>query len=140
MNDFTDRLLDAGLKEYSRVTPPAGFAVRRPRPRANWGWLLVPAAAAVAMAMIAVTMPPAPLPSAPVRFVTVMEVPVLPKREPGVKKNRPEGLFHYRTLTAAEIARLDVLPELFAVSEAKPMVDLEIKPLESNDPTKETKE
>jgi hypothetical protein len=141
MNDFTDRsfidkVLDAGLKEYSRVTPPANFVVRRPRPRATWGWLLVPAAATVAMVMM---MRPAPLPSTPQRLVVAMEVPALQKSNVvEAVGHRPH--VHYRTLTAVEIARLDILPELFAVSEAKPMVDLEIKPLEGNDPTKETKE
>jgi hypothetical protein len=137
MNDFTDRLLDAGLKEYSRVMPPANFTVRRPRPSFSWGWLLVPAAAAVALVM---TVRPAPLPSAPGRLVTVMEVPALSKHQEVVVavSHRPPA--QYRALTAVEIARLEMLPELFAPREEKPLTDLEVKPLEGINPTNETKE
>jgi hypothetical protein len=140
MNDYTDRgfvdkVLDAGLKEYSRVTPPANFAVRRPRAKFAWGWLLVPAAAAVAMVVM---MRPAPLPSAPARVVAVMEVPALPKPKPVLASYHPHARYH--TLTAVEIARLEIPAELLAPRQETPITDLVIKPLESANPSETEKE
>ena len=57
--DFTDRLLDSALKQYSSVEVPEGFAERLAAAKEagdrrlesggrKWWWMLVPAAAALA--------------------------------------------------------------------------------------------
>lgn len=153
MNDFTDRLLETGLKEYSRVTPPDGLAgniaatlAAKPprRSRLAWAWMLAPAMACAAMVMM---MRPGPLPTPPVMTFRPGPLPALtavvgakagpaasnqPKLVAEVIHRRPR--VQYRTLTAIELARLDFPAELLAPREDTPIADLTIKPLESANP------
>lgn len=145
MNDhtnFTDRLLDAGLKEYSRVQPPEGFMVRRPEPRRYWLWIPTLAAAALAGAIVMMPMPT--LPSSPQPVAAVREVPpvdrtVAPPPQSQREAPVPKGS-HYRTLTAIELARMDLPMGLFGSNEEKPPLedivipDVTVKPLESDNP------
>jgi hypothetical protein len=141
MNDnFTDRLLDASLREYSRVSPPDGFAAgvlskdvaRRPAR----GWLWVPAAAALACGIlggILIARPMAPAPPA-VAVFHPSAIPVVRSVEPSrlVAKGkqvavRVDAPFH--TLTGVELASMTLPPELFAQREEKPIADVVISPL-----------
>ncbi len=141
-DDFTGRLLEESLKQYSRVSPPEGFEARLKarleaadrRPEAyRWRWLLVPAATAVALAVLWLRPAPAPGPPAPAivranlppapavaarRVVTRHAVP----RHAVLPASRPR----FRILTAQELARMDLPAELFAPREEKPLRDLEI--------------
>ena len=135
-DDFTSRLLDAGLKECSRVSPPEDFAARvlanrtaiRPAPLAWLGWLAIPAAAALACAVVIVMHTNAPV-SAPACYRAEMpaahaERVVAVKRPSRVPFKPP---FH--TLTAVELASMNLPPELFATREEKPVADIAIPEL-----------
>lgn len=83
MNKETiDRLLDEGLRQYSRVEPPAGFSARleqkiraegERRPSRWWMWLPAPVAVAAALALALMPHPAEVLP--PSRLVAAMPVP-----------------------------------------------------------------
>jgi hypothetical protein len=138
MNDnFNDRLLDASLKEYSRVSPPDDFASRvlaKPGARRPaWRWLWIPAVAAAALACGVLMMHPAPkiAPAPAVAFhpsTTAVERTVHPyvvARHVAMKKEPPP--FH--TLTAVEMASLTLPAELLAKQEEKPITDIVIPEL-----------
>ncbi|GEM_PF-5373148 len=127
-HDFTDRLLDAGLKQYSRVAPPEDFAVRMPAARparyAWFGWLAVPAAATL---LATLAMPP--LPQAPVVFAIAHHAPAV---SPVSRAPRPKPLPYkppFHTLTPQELAAMDLSAAAQPSADAAPIVDLEIKPL-----------
>ena len=142
MSNFTDRLLDASLKEYTRVTPQ-NLRLRRPISRA-WWWLLAP----VAVAVVAVLLPhqtPAPPPRL-VAHITAPEVSYASKYVTIAPVPRHEKLgTHFRTLSAAELAHINLPADLFVTPEEKPMTDLQmsdlsVKPLESANPIPAPKE
>jgi hypothetical protein len=130
MNDnFTDRLLDASLQQYSRVTPTDEFASRvlaQPvAPRRTWlAWLTIPATAA-ALAGGILMMHPVPMPAPPLVATFHACVPV---RHVAVKRDaiHPPP-FH--TLTAFEMARMTLPAELFATHEEKPITEIVIPEL-----------
>jgi hypothetical protein len=162
MNDFNDKLLDASLKEYSRVSPPDGFVVRQParqRERMHWIKLFAPvAAAAVVITLVSIhTDRPVqrPRPVHPIHTVIdVQAAPLpqtldlrplrkLPKAAPGPET--PWQGSRFRILTNAEIARMDLPAELFAPRVESPITELQVpelsvKPLESDNPIPDAKE
>ena len=136
MNDnFNDRLLDASLQEYSRVSPPEEFASRvlakaaAPRPaRLAWlGWLAIPTAAA-ALACSVVMIRPAP--SAPPAVVAFHACPVV--RHVAVRRitaRPPSSPAPFHTLTGVELASMSLPAELFAKQEEKPITEIVIPEL-----------
>jgi hypothetical protein len=133
-DNFNARLLDASLKEYSRVTPPADLASRllatkNVAPRAWFGWLWIPAAAALACGIVMMRpVPPAPAP------LGVHRAPVVQLARPvlatAVKKpSRTQRKPPFHVLTGAELASMTLPPELFATREEKPIDDIVITPL-----------
>ena len=144
-DDFTDRLLEESLKQYSRVSPPEGFEERLkarleaglPRPEARWWWL-APAAVVLAAAVFFVrqrAQHAVPLPQPPPPPVVGAQRAVPLPRHPAP---RPR----FRILTAQELAHLQLPAELLAPREEKPLTDLEvpeinIPPLRIGEETKE---
>jgi hypothetical protein len=157
MNDsnFTDRLLDASLQEYSRVAPPADFASRvlsreaerrliDRRVSTGWRtptlawprWLWIPAAAAVAMVCGLVMMRPSlPAPPAMVVFreipavakIRVFAAGAVPRKYQAASIVAAEPPFH--TLTGMELASLTLSADLLPKQEEKPVADIVIDPL-----------
>ena len=143
LNNFTDRLLDASLKDYSRVSVPEGFRARPAEPRRRT-WLWIPAIAAAALAGGIVMMPMPALPSAPPAVSAKFEVPAPQKRHTGRSGDLPH-LPHPRALTAAELARVTLPAEFLTPYQEKPLTDLSVpepivKPLESANPDTNSKE
>jgi hypothetical protein len=136
MNDnFTDRLLNASLQEYSNVAPPEDFASRvlakkAVAPRTWLGWLWIPAAAALACGLLTMR----PVPAAPPQLRARVGQASLPAAFPGPKKSGRRGcLPHcappFRVLTGIELAGMALRPQLFAPEYAKPLAELAIPEL-----------
>ncbi len=144
MNDnFTDRLLDASLKEYSRVSPPEDFAARvlakRAARRLPLIWLWIPAAAA-ALACGILMMRPVPLAPAPLRLtapplVGQVSLPAVVRRssKSGGQGCLPHCEAPFHTLTGVELASMTLPAELFAKQEEISEIvipELTVAPLE----------
>jgi hypothetical protein len=140
MNDnFTNRLLDASLKGYSRVSPSEDFAsrvlakgvARRPA----WRWLWIPAVAAAALACGVLIMRPAPVARTPLvafhpkasPIVRTVQPPPLAVKHIVVKNEPAKPPFH--TLTGVELASMTLPRELFAKQEEKPITEIVIPEL-----------
>jgi hypothetical protein len=114
-----DRLLDEGLKQYSRVEPPADFSARleeklraaseSPGPMRWWLWLPVPAAVAAALALALIPRPADVAP--PPRLVASMPAASLkPNRGATVRERVPRRSIH--VLTPTELAAMRLPPQL----------------------------
>ena len=132
--DFTDRLLDSALRNYSSVDVPEGFAERLAaakqirRDGRKWWWLLVPAAAALAIALMMRPAAESPRPVVAVRRQPPSPIlqPPAPARRVAAHRAKPK----WRTLTAVEIASADFPLEILRPLEVKPLKDLEVPALE----------
>lgn len=136
-DDFTARLLDESLKQYSRVSPPEGFEARlktrleaggRRLMAPRW-WLVMSAAGSLALVLFLVR--PAPLPPPPeVRLVST-RLPIFWSKRPILTAPATQPLTRKgpRFLSAQELAHLELPAELFARPEEKPLRDLEVPEL-----------
>lgn len=135
--DFTERLLDSALKQYSSVDVPEGFAERikardqRLEARGRrWWWLLVPATAAMVLVLWprSTEVPPAPRPLAVVQPPTPIPQPPAQAQVRRVATHRAKP--RWRTLTASELAMADFPLEILRPMEEKPIKNLEVPALE----------
>jgi hypothetical protein len=134
-DDFTERLLDAGLREYSRVSPPERFALRTVPARPAWKWALAAALPALAVALLLLRPEP---PTAPPAYRVALPPAALPNAdprtwnlEPGTSRpRRPQPApRRFRELSGAELARMDLPVEFLAKFAVKPLTDLEVPDL-----------
>jgi len=121
--DHVDRLLDEGLKHYSRVEPPEDFAekVREAAERAGkaaerkvrW-WLWAPVPAALAMLLFVTLMRQAPAPQRPSAAATPSSAPAPSAHvAPAAPQARPAPMIaavHPARAAAARPARVPVVP------------------------------
>jgi hypothetical protein len=141
--DFTGKLLDAGLRRYSSVEVPEGFAERLAAKKAEdpgreagsrrWWWMLLPATAAVVAALVfwprSTPRPPEQPP------VALSPAPSLPPPGPSpLPAVRPVAARpakpRWRTLSPSELAIADFPLQILSPWTEKPLKDLEIQPLE----------
>ncbi len=147
--DQLDKLIDAGLKQYSHVDPPEQFTERllrraeEPRPRRRWLWVPVPVAAAVVLLFVIskpapleqpfVPVPPPKVAPAPTRHV---EKPPLTRR---AQARMPALRPRPHELSPEELASMRLPAELFAGKPAPAEIvvpDLNIPDLQIAEPEK----